>query len=506
MSAVPMTVMGWALVLGFTTLIRLLAFEGYAHTWDGCEFVWAVTQGYLPHGPYIAYLWAGLALARVMPADVALSLLSFVSGITAALILGMVVRRREASDLAGMVAAGLFAAMPGSVEFSATQEVYALLIACLLGTALLAGRAASLRGAIGAGLLFGTAVATHDAALFLAPAIGLELIGATAGTGRLRRLAAFGGAALVVPAAALAWLVRVIPAGPPAEGATTLSAVIRGIAPVPLSEGRVAGLADAHRSLVGVALSAGWPVGVLVGVWIGAAVLLALRRPSSAAFWGLWAAPYLAYELAIGQNLDHGLYVPFVLPSLAAMTASTACLLVRPRADERVTFRAVRYAAVAAMIALLGVSSASAALGMGGPAPSRSAYLATPLLRELRRVQAAAPPNAYVVQPPRVWNVNLAPAYGGRRPIILEEGRWEVFVGRPWAPLAPASFLPLNVGRLHRMVEAGLPILSLAPDPFPPIAAAPGAAPLVWVEEPLGDGTIWRLRLGEVRPAAGPAG
>jgi len=502
-----MSVGGWVLVLGFTTLVRLLAFEGYAHTWDGCEFVWAVSQGYLPHGPYIAYLWAGLALARMMPADVALSVLSFVSGIIAALILGLLVRRREASDLAGMVAAGLFAAMPGSVEFSATQEVYALLIACLLGTALLAGRAASLPGVIGAGLLFGAAVATHDAALFVAPAIGLELIGAVTGVAaKFRRLVAFGGAVLVVPAAAVAWVLRVIPTGPPAEGATTLSAVIRGIAPVPLSEGQVAGLADAHRSLVGIALSAGWPVGLLVGVWIAAAVFLAVRRPSSAAFWGLWAAPYLAYELAIGQNLDHGLYVPFVLPSLAAMTASAACLVARPRGDERGTLRVVRYAAVTAMLALLGANSTTAALAVGGPAPSRAAYLATPLLRALRRVQAAAPPDAYVVQPPRVWNVNLAPAYGGRRPIILEDGRWEVFVGQPWAPLAPASFLPLDVRTLRRMVEAGQPVLSLAPDPFPPIAAAPGEAPLVWVEETLGDGTIWRLRLGAARPAGVPAG
>ena len=502
MSAGALTTVGWGLVLGFTIVVRLLGFEGYAHTWDGSEFVWAVTQGYLPHGPYVAYLWAGMALARVLPADMALSLLSLASGIAAALVLGMIVRRLEGSDLAGMLAAGLFAAMPGSVEFSTTQEIYGPLTACLLGAALLAGHRDGRRGAVGAGLLFGTAVATHDAALFVAPAIGLALVARASAAGSLRRLAAALGGAVLVPVVALAWLARVIPTGPPAEGATTLTAVIRGIAPVPLSEGRIAGPAEAWRTLLGVSLSAGWPVAVLVGVALGAAVLLARRRPRSLAFWALWAAPYLTYELAIGQNLDHGLYVPFVLPSLAGLSASAACLVASSRAGERPGVRAFRYAAVAAMIALLGASATSAALG-AGPAPSRTAYLAMPLLRELRGLQAAAPVDAYVVQPPRVQNVNLAPAYSGRRPIILQDGRWQIFVGRPWAPLAPASFVLLDAGRLRRMVAAGVPILSLARDPFT-IATRPGEAALVWQEEPLAGATIWRLQMAPAAEAAHP--
>ena len=87
---------GAVAILGL--ILRARTFHAYADGWDPCEFVWAVEGGFLPHSPYILYLWLGRVLSLAMPADVALSALSLAGGMAAVALLALLVRRQAGSD------------------------------------------------------------------------------------------------------------------------------------------------------------------------------------------------------------------------------------------------------------------------------------------------------------------------------------------------------------------------------------------------------------------------
>src|SRR5688572_28404239 len=138
--------------------LRARCFHGYADGWDPCEYVWAVDGGYLPHSPYIVYLWLGRLVSLVMPTDVGLSAVSLASGIIAIGVLSLLVRRQAGSSLAGGLAGAAYAVFPCAVWFSGIQEVYAL--AGSLGLAsVLAAWSGGTMAAAAAGALLGAAVA-----------------------------------------------------------------------------------------------------------------------------------------------------------------------------------------------------------------------------------------------------------------------------------------------------------------------------------------------------------
>ena len=62
--------------MALAVVLRWRCFHAYADDWDPCEYVWAVGQHHLPHSPYVLHLLFGLLIARVLPADTALSALS----------------------------------------------------------------------------------------------------------------------------------------------------------------------------------------------------------------------------------------------------------------------------------------------------------------------------------------------------------------------------------------------------------------------------------------------
>jgi hypothetical protein len=116
------------------------------------------------------------------------------------------------------------------------------------------------------------------------------------------------------------------------------------------------------------------------------------------------------------------------------------------------------------MVALLPGAAASHA--MADKVVSRAAFLSSEPVRTLLSLRAEAPPDAVVVQPPTLDNVNLIPAYARRRPIIFQEGMYLLFEGGRGAPLNLSSFSPLTGGRLEALRSAGTPVISLVPDPF----------------------------------------
>ena len=463
--------------LGF--LLRARCFHAYADTWDPCEYVWAVEGGFLPHSPYILYLWLGRLLALAMPADVALSVISLVAGTGMLPLLALVVRRQTGSALAGCLAAAALAVFPCAVWFSGIQEVYALAGALLLGAILAAGRR-GVAGAAVSGALFGCALAAHTGMVFAAPAWIVAVAGADSGAqprGGWRRLSYAVAAAMLVPVAAVVWVIWVLPhSGPGGEG---LVAYLAGIAPMPViaDPGHLAG--SLVRTLGGAleeTLRSALPALVLAAC-LGAAWL---RFPRTSAFWVVHAAPYLAYEVAIGWNVDPGVHLVFAGPAIAAMLGCGAVAASQWLVERR------RRAAVActSIIAVALLPAVVASYDLGALVLTREAFLSSGPVRALMSLRDTTPTDAVVVQPPDVYNVNLVPAYAHRRPIIHQEGRYMLFEGRRGSPLNLTSFSMLTGPLLDRLLQERVPVISIVAEPFPA-----GGLGLRWVRE----GDVYRL-------------
>ncbi|MGH9866907.1 MAG: hypothetical protein ACREAA_01915 [Candidatus Polarisedimenticolia bacterium] len=448
----------WAVLAAVTggLALRALCFHAYADGWDSCEYVWAVDGGYLPHSPYILYLWLGRLVSLVLPTDVGLSAVSLLSGIAAIGVSALLVRKQTGSSLAGGLAGAAYAVFPCAVWFSGIQEVYALAGALGLASMLAAWSAGTIPAAV-AGALFGAALATHTGMFFLLPAFIVAVATQANPSMRWRRLATAGLAGMVVPMAAVIWVAAVLPG--PDRGGPGLTAYLVGIAPIPSAPEGFGLLASLGRTLQGAAAETMRP-GAPTLVLAACTALAWLRGARVAAFWLVYASPYLVYETVIGWNVDPGVHVVFAGPAFAAMLGCGVASLEswRPRILRGVTLAAVLMALIPAVLHSVQAS---------GPVLSRASFLESEPVATLRALRSEAPPNAVVVQPPGVDNVNLVPAYAGRRPVILQEGRYLLFEGLPGSPLNLGSFSLLTSQTLERLMREGIPVLSLVPDPFP---------------------------------------
>jgi hypothetical protein len=447
--------------------LRWRCFHAYVDEGDPCEYVWAIRQAYLPHSPYVLFLWIGRAMAACgAPADIGLSALSLASGLSAVALLGLVVRRQTAETAAGWLASLGFAVFPICVWFSGIQEVYALQTALALAAVCAALSGGGPASGAAAGLLFGAAFSAHDGTILLAPAMAVAVWDGT-GAGatlraRLARLARLGAALLgasLMPVLAYGWLAWIFAHRDAGPWIGPWLRYLRGITPAPELGGLGAASALARiqalvaGSLGAIAGSVAIPLALLV---IAIVILLAVRGRRTLLFWTIYAAPCLAYELALGRNVDPGIYMVYLAPALAAILAAAATVLpARARGP-----------AVAVLVAgaLLGPCVRSAALAE--KVVSRDAFLRSEWMQTCDWLRRHAPPGSVLVQPPGLEHVNFMPCHTGLRPIIVQEGLFRIFVGGPGTPLNLDAFPLLQPAHLDRLLDRGVPVLSLVPDPF----------------------------------------
>ena len=166
--APPLLVAGWVLLAAHF-------FETFPNGWDQAEYAWCVKDGYLPHSPYVLFILLGRIVHLALPAATALSTISLVAGLGALLLIRELVDRLGGSRGLGWAAALLLAGTTVFVRHAVTQEVYALQLALLLATAVLLATPTG-RHRIGwAGLAFGAAFTSHNASVFVLPALAVLL-------------------------------------------------------------------------------------------------------------------------------------------------------------------------------------------------------------------------------------------------------------------------------------------------------------------------------------------
>ncbi|MFP4058549.1 MAG: hypothetical protein ACLF0G_16910 [Candidatus Brocadiia bacterium] len=501
---------GLLVVLVAVVLLAARFLEWFPYGWDQAEYCTCLKADYLPHSPYLLYFAAGKLLHLVFPPPLALSELSALAALAAvALFYGAHLRlwrrslgRLGLSEGEGRAAAVLAAALLGLcfafIRQAATQEVYTCQAAlALLALFVLLGEGR--RRAVWSGVAFGAAVATHNASLLLVPAFLVALWA----RGSFRRDGLrWALAAAVVCAVAAGALFALVP-GKPGEGrASYVAGYLRGSSPRAL-HGALAEPRFLAHSLRGmyrrlftqdVAMCrlarAAAPLGTspmhLVAALAGLALCARLGLWPGL-LWAVYTLPFLAHEVALGRNLDYGLYVPFVLPPLASLSAVAVAAMGRLRGLQWGRRFLQAFAALALLLpsGVLAWRHWDAVERGAGEHFGRTTLVAAWAADHL-------PPDAVLLAPADEPNVNLVPYYAERRHAYLSGGAWMLFVPRgPFTPLNLSSFEPLTTERLRELLEAGHTVWAFEPQPLAraepgrldPAAFAWGQPRLVRLEE-----------------------
>lgn len=472
---------GLAAVAGVALYLRAHALHLYALEQDPAEYAYAVQQRYLPHSPYVLYLWIGMALEPLLPPDVAYSVVSLVCDTAATLLLGLLGARLSGSRATGVVAALLYAVSPLAAGYGGLQEVYAPQSFLVLAAILLATRP-GLRAAAAAGLLFGAAFALHNASVYAGPVFALVLAGwprgGVAKGARLRRLLAGGATAALLPLVAYGWLAFIFAENHPGNWVAPWLRYLKGIAPRPdlgaLTASALVRQAGEHGAFVLRTIFSP-PYRVIPAAVLGAGVVLAaFRHRRLLIICAAYGLPFSAYETLLGRNVDPGVYVPFLLPPIALLAGVAVVETARLIAaiPGGIVTRVAGVAASAAVVYLLAFPAFMTARGIGDMILDRDAFFDFPLTRAAVWFRDHLPEDAYVVQPDDPphqhlqQNVYLLPYYAERRPIVSYHGRKMVWMGGPWAPLNMDSFVDATDAAIHRLLAARIPVVGLVPEAF----------------------------------------
>jgi len=155
----------WIIILVYC-ILAIHFFNTFPNGWDQTEYSWMVRDNYLPHSPYIFYFIVGSALSIFLPAPIALSFLSFVSGL-GIIVLVWKIAEKESNKLV-FIPSLLLATTFIFVIQSSTQEIYIFFsFMVVLTLYFLFVKKSIMLSAIAFGLTF----ATHNATVFLLPAL-----------------------------------------------------------------------------------------------------------------------------------------------------------------------------------------------------------------------------------------------------------------------------------------------------------------------------------------------
>ncbi|MBI4865105.1 MAG: DUF2723 domain-containing protein [Candidatus Riflebacteria bacterium] len=466
-------------------------FKPYPDGWDAAEYCWCVRSDYLPHSPYLGYFGLGKLFAIFLDPPIALSSLSFVGGIASigllhAAQLALLRSDRPAARTGdAAVVATVSALLLGSsylfIRQSGTQEVYAIQTALLLlALVLLASRSGP--RLIASGLVYGFALAVHQSSVFVLPALAFAVFSSQPDR-RSRNLLLWLGAAAAVAGAACLVLYALLPVDPAESRILGLLRYLRGISPSPpvrlwleprFWADSASGLLDrvtcvdvpvSQLAIATCPVGASWFNVVLAGVGL----LVAWRhRLRSGLFWGLYPAPYLAYELGLGRNLDAGLYLPLLLPSLSGLGALTLGRALALSTGSGSLSRPLVGRSLGSLVLLLLLLPSAGLVLRHWEAPDRDASVHHSVwMLAACWMSRHLPRDAVVLQPAVERNVNLLPYYSGLRHALRRGALFMLFEPRgPYTPMNLEAYGLLTTARLGELIRSGRAVYALESDPL----------------------------------------
>jgi hypothetical protein len=468
-------------ILALCLLLPLHFFETFPNGWDQAEYVWCVKDGYLPHSPYVLFILLGRLFHLVLPAASALSLLSLVSGLAAVaciyltsvrLVMGSGSETSWAARRVGSSAALLLGLSTVFVRQVTTQEAYALQLSLLLAAAAALSSGLRHRHAWG-GLATGCALAAHNASIFLLPALAVLAVARKGESGTLRGFSLWLGCALLT----LGLVYAIGLSGLPTESGHRTAAIVAYLRGMPPAF-ELASLADPGfvlGSATGLSVRilseqvvmtrgplATGPVGASWQHVIAALVgLLTLwKAPRAAAFWTLWSLPFLVYELALGWNLDYGIYLVFVMPALCGLCAHAGGWA----GAQRRPFGPILQLAL--VVVLLVPSATQIAHHWGDLESDRRRHDSAATLAAIWAARSL-PENAVVIQSRGEWNANLLPLYAERQHVARTGSGLKLLRDRaPGTPMKPDAYELLSTEVLQELLRAGRPVFAFDQAPL----------------------------------------
>jgi len=168
----------------------------------------------------------------------------------------------------------------------------------------------------------------------------------------------------------------------------------------------------------------------------------------------IYMAPYLAYEIMLGINLDHGLYIPFFLIPFFFLLAQGIYNL------PRITGKKIRKRTfwIYLLIVLLILVTPSLGLIIRNldktEIDKRDHFSGTVPIAVW--MDENLPEDAVVIQPRDEWNVNLLPYYSNRRHIYRFGEDLMIFNYRgPFTPMNENSYSRLTTSDLEELIISG---------------------------------------------------
>ena len=466
---------GLLVILVAVTLVGAHFVDDFPNGWDPTEYAWCVRDGRLPHSPYIAHFLAARLLAIVFDPPLALSLLSLLAGLAALLALYGIRLREGAGGEVALCATTIMAASHVFIRQSTTQEVYALQCAGMLASVLIV-QCRFRFSVLLCAFVFGTTVAVHQGALFIAPALLYRHLQDRDGP---RAVAFAWGVGIVV----LAWIGVIGWLFPFRSEATRIQELVAYLSSIAPHIGSVApsDLARSGAELLHRLTSSGIPMtrgptatgptglnGITLAVaLLGAGMSLTRNRPL-ALFWLLYAAPFFCYELAVGVGVDWGVYLPFAVPPVAVFATeaiSRACEFAQqhfPRVGPL-----VRALPSLATLVLIAPSLWLLASHWDDPHKDELDHYRPHTLAALWIAQHA-PADTITISPRAEPNANLLPYYGRRTPLVLAKGRYPMVLEDrgPYTPMNLRSYARVTTRELTRWLGEGQTVLAFEIDPF----------------------------------------
>ncbi len=280
-----------------------IPFEG-----DAPEMTFAVSNRFLPHGPYVIYLWMGRLLSLLFTVSFGLALLSMIFSLVGISALIYVAFRLTGDRIQALLCGIVYTLSPVALRQAVVQEIPAVQSGLMLAS--LAFLLSNLeRRHLISGLLFGMAVGTHPISLLALPGFLYWLFKDSPGPSRRVWAQAAGGVCLV----AWIWLLYWFGAGRFANG-TWLEYVLGGIGSGygGLSISTLIPTFVTYLNFQANLLS--WGV-VLLGL-MGLMFLVSQNRSQ---FWllVLYGIPFALYQLPRANPVDPGHYVVFLAPVYA---------------------------------------------------------------------------------------------------------------------------------------------------------------------------------------------
>jgi hypothetical protein len=462
-------------------------FEWFPNGWDQAEYSWCLRSNYLPHSPYILFILLGRFLYLFADAPVALAILSLLSGVGSVIMLYYVSYRSlslsypqrllpapAVSSFAATIAGGSYL----FVRQSTSQEAYPLLTCLLLLAVALAISPLHHRDAL-AGVGFGCAVAAHNAAVYVMPAVLCAVVFSQP-KGRLRRFTVWSVAAGMTGAFFGLIIFTLLPARAGESQWHELASYLRGISPglSPTAwtrpgfwarslEGLYVRLTalDIPSSRMPMATSA-LGFGPLHGIASAAGFVILLGRGSPLGwFCVLWAAPYLAFEVALGRNVDYGVYLPFVLPPIAVLSGVMVAWFPGPSASgSRWLLAAITRGVLCCM--LLWPSARLMARHWNDPTEDAITHFSPTTLAAIW-ASDNLPRNAIIIQPRSERNVNVLPYYSNRQHLIRYGSNLKMFDSLgPYTRMNSKSYQTVTTSMLAAVIRSGRPVYAFERDPM----------------------------------------